>query len=280
MDQSPLKVEACVSELVGSFFLVLTIGYNVLQRTALAPLSIGSMLMAMIFATGSVSGAHFNPAVTLGVLLRGSIDAHSAIAYVAMQLSGGFLAGVVYSSVLGATFTVGPGTGYTLFSAALVELLFTAALVFVVLSVATTRQDDGNWYYGLAIGFTVMAAAFAIGPISGCSLNPAVTFGVMMSHLIYTGTLSMSRLLVYTIANLLGSTLALFFFNVVRKAEYDVPLPTSDAAHVEYISETFEKQRFPYSSGDYDTFSNSSPKSSPPRADRSAGGAGSVTVLM
>merc|ERR1719502_1685869 len=97
------------------------------------------------------------------------------------------LAAVVYMELLGATFSFSPGVGHTLGSAALVELLFSAALVFVVLSVATTKQDDDNWYFGLAIGFTVMAAAFAIGPISGCSLNPAVTFGIVFSSWIHTG---------------------------------------------------------------------------------------------
>merc|ERR1719271_987915 len=109
---------------------------------------------------------------------------------------------------LGASFTLDPGIGYTLTAVAVVEVLFTAALVFVVLSVATTQQDDGNWYYGLAIGFTVMAAAFAIGPISGCSLNPAVTFSVMISHLFHTGQLLVSYFLLYTIAPLLGALLA------------------------------------------------------------------------
>merc|ERR1719504_156224 len=99
---------------------------------------------------------------------------------------------------LGATFTLGPGVGYNLTSVAIVEFLFTTALVFVVLSVASTDQENGNWYYGLAIGFTVMAAAFAIAPISGCSLNPAVVAGVMLSHLLRTGHLHLALLIIYT----------------------------------------------------------------------------------
>jgi len=216
-----IKPAACFSEFVGTFFLVLTVGLNVLQNTPLAPISIGSILMVMIFATGKVSGGHFNPAVTFGVLLRGKVDSTSAIAYVCAQLCGGLVAGVVYMSLLGATFSVGPGAGYTLGAAFLVEIMFSAALVFVVLSVATTAEDDGNWYFGLAIGFTVMAAAFACGPISGCSLNPAVTFGVMFSHLLHTGNLAVSRLLAYTIAPLLGAGLAVGFFRVIRAAEWN-----------------------------------------------------------
>jgi len=222
-EPAEVKIEAYVSEFVGTFFLVLTVGFNVLQNTALAPISIGAILMAMIFATGKVSGGHFNPAVTLGVFCRGKIDGSSACGYIAIQLLGGLAAGCVYLSILGASFALGPGVGYGLAAVCIVEVLFTAALVFVVLSVATTVQDEGNWYFGLAIGFTVMAAAFAIGPISGCSLNPAVTFGVMLSNFIHTGGLRLSILILYTLSPFLGSLLAVGFFYVIRDQEFKVP---------------------------------------------------------
>lgn len=215
--------EAYVSEFIGTFFLVLTVGFNVLQNTALAPISIGAILMAMIFATGKVSGGHFNPAVTLGVYCRGKIDGSSAAGYVATQLAAGLVAGCVYLNILGASFTLGPGVGYTMAAVCIVEVIFTAALVFVVLSVATTAQDEGNWYFGLAIGFTVMAAAFAIGPISGCSLNPAVAFGVMFSNFLHTGYLRISVLILYMIAPVFGSLLAFGFFQIIREQEYMTP---------------------------------------------------------
>merc|ERR1719388_100375 len=107
----------------------------------------------------------------------------------------------MYYGVLGATFTMHPGVGYGDVDAVVVEILFTAALVFVVLNVATTKQDTNNHYYGLAIGFTVMAAAFACGPISGCSLNPAVTFGVMISNFVHTGFFRPSILIIYCLAS-------------------------------------------------------------------------------
>lgn len=210
---------ACASEFVGTFFLVLTIGLNALQNIGLAPISNGFILVVMICATGKVSGGHFNPAVTLGVFLRGKVSASSVAAYVVSQLAGGLAAGLVYTSLLGASFALGPGAGFTLAAVALVELIFSAALVFVVLSVATTTQDEGNAYFGLAIGFTLMAAAFAIGPISGCSLNPAVTFGVMLSHLLHTGDLKMLPLIVYTVTPLLGATFAAAFFRIIRHEE-------------------------------------------------------------
>jgi len=218
------KPEAYVSEFVGTFFLVLTVGLNVLQNTALAPVSIGSILMVMIFATGKVSGAHFNPAVTLGVFLRGNkdIDMQTALVYMAVQCLGGLAAGCTYTGVLHAAFTLSPGAGHGVAGAATVEVLFTAALVFVVLNVATTKQDDGNWYYGLAIGFTVMAAAFAIGPVSGAVLNPAVTFGVMVTGYFHAGLGTFKHFLLYVVAPFAGACLASGLFKVVRDAEYKV----------------------------------------------------------
>lgn len=230
------KIEAYISEFVGTFFLVLTVGFNVLQNTALAPISIGAMLMAMIFATGKVSGGHYNPAVTLGVYARGKIDGECACVYAMVQLFAGLVAGIVYLSVLGASFSLGPGIGYTLAAVCVVEVLFTAALVFVVLNVATTMQDSGNWYFGLAIGFTVMAAAFAIGPISGCSLNPAVAFGVMFSNFLHTGYLRVSILMLYMITPLIGAFIAVMFFQIVREQEYKFNVD-------KYTQPTFETPR-------------------------------------
>jgi aquaporin Z len=222
-----LKVESYVSEFIGTFFLVFTIGMNVLQNTALAPVSIGSILMVMVFATGSVSGAHFNPAVTLGVLCsqpRSSskdtqIDVVSALIYIVVHMLGSLFAGFMYYWVLGATFTFQPGTGYGVVDAAMAELLFTTALVFVVLNTATTQQDNHNQYYGLAIGFTLMSAAFAVGSVSGCCLNPAVAFGVMFSHYYHTGT-GLKYFLLYMIIPCVGAMLAATLFRIVRRAEY------------------------------------------------------------
>jgi len=215
------KIEAYVSEFIGTFFLVFTVGLNVLQNTALAPVSIGSILMVMIFATGSVSGAHYNPAVTLGVFLsdRDQIHWANACIYAITQIAGGLCAGFMYYWVLGATFTLHPGQGYNAIDAGAVEVLFTAALVFVVLNVATTSQDTNNHYYGLAIGFTVMSAAFACGSISGCALNPAVTCGVMLSNLIHSGG-GMTYFPLYTLCPMAGACLAVGLFRVIRAAEF------------------------------------------------------------
>merc|ERR1719207_36820 len=139
--------------------------------------------------------------------------------YMGVQLLAGLCAGGCYAGLLQATFGLAPNVGYTFFDCIIVEVVFTCALVFVVLNVATTQQDTNNHYYGLAIGFTVMSAAWACGGISGCSLNPAVTFGVMMSHLIATGG-GMQFFVLYFLCPLVGAALAVGFFMIIRRLEY------------------------------------------------------------
>lgn len=216
-EAEPLRIEAYASEFIGTYFLVLTIGLNVLQRIALAPISIGFILMAFIFATGKVSGGHFNPAVTLGVLIcRPGLLLRDGLLYVVAQLAGAVAAGLTYTAMLGATFSLKPGAGYTMEDAMLAEALFTVALVFVVLSVATTGS---NQYFGLSIGFTVTAAAFSVGRVSGASLNPAVAFGVIGSHWLHMGG-GLEQLVPYTLGPLLGALVAAVLFRIVRAGHY------------------------------------------------------------
>lgn len=213
-----MKPEAYASEFIGTYFLVLTIGLNVLQRIALAPISVGFILMAMIFATGKVSGGHFNPAVTLGVMVcRQGLLWRDALLYVLAQLAGAVAAGLTYTAMLGATFSLRPGQGYDMLDALAAEALFTVALVFVVLSVATVGGDNQN--FGLSIGFTVTAAAFSVGRISGSSLNPAVAFGVICSHWLHVGG-GLEQLAPYILGPLLGAIIAAALFRIVRAAHF------------------------------------------------------------
>jgi aquaporin Z len=222
-----LRLENYLAEFIGTFFLVFTVGLNVLQNVALAPVSIGAILLVMVFAGGSVSGAHYNPAVTLAVFLSqsktGKADtqksALDAFVYVVVQCLAALAAAGTYYWVLGATFTLKPGNGFGPFEAGFAELLFTTALVFVVLNCALTQQDELNQYYGLAIGFTLMSAAFAIGPVSGCCLNPALAVGAMSMHYIHTGS-GMEFFPLYLIVPLVAGGLASGVFRVVRRAEY------------------------------------------------------------
>ncbi|MEX1182701.1 MAG: aquaporin [Gemmatimonadota bacterium] len=201
-----------VIEAIGTFFFVLTIGQVVIEPGAgdLAPLAIGAVLMVMVYAGGHISGAHYNPAVTLGVLLRGKATAAELGGYWAAQVVGAVLAalavGVFKEPFPEAVLTAVPAAGPAL----LAEFLFTFALVFVVLNVATTRGTEGNSYYGLAIGFTVTAGAWAVGGVSGGAFNPAVALGVTVM-----GLSAPSFIWVFLVANFAGAIAAALLFNAL-----------------------------------------------------------------
>ena len=174
-----------LTEFIGTFFLVFTIGLTATQGIAMAPLAIGCSLMIMVYMGGHISGAHYNPAVTLAATLRGASPIGDMIPYWIFQVLGALAAAVVVSVIIPTTETTSgffgpaPGEGYELTSMGpwLIEILFTFALALVVLNVATSDGTKGNSFYGLAIGFTIVVAAFAGGEISGGAYNPAVGIG-------------------------------------------------------------------------------------------------------
>jgi aquaporin Z len=165
-------------ELIGTFFLVFTVGASTFSGSQFAPLAIGAALMAMIYADAHLSGGHYNPAVTPAALVRGRIGLGDAAGYWIAQLTAGLVAALlirwVGDSAQVKTLML---SGHALSAAFVVELLFTFALAYVVLNVATSKSHPDNSFYGLAIGFTVVAGAFAVGGISGAAFNPAVTLG-------------------------------------------------------------------------------------------------------
>jgi aquaporin Z len=167
-----------VVEFIGTLFLVLTIGASVLTGTALAPIAIGAALMVMVYAGGHISGGHYNPAVTVAALVRGRISVGEAAGYWLTQLVAGVVAALVVRATIASTpaHVVAPH-GHAMASALIVELIYTFALAYVVLNVATSRDHPDNSFYGLAIGFTVMVGAAAVGGISGGAFNPAVVLG-------------------------------------------------------------------------------------------------------
>ncbi|MGD9723784.1 MAG: MIP/aquaporin family protein [Pirellulales bacterium] len=198
-------------ELIGTFFLVLTIGCTVMAGGAgvIPPLAIGSALMVMIFAGGHLSGGHYNPAVTLGVWLRGKCDTADVIPYMIAQVIGASLAALAAGFLReGATVTAGdPHVAKAL----LAEFLFTFALVYVVINVATAKGTAGNSFYGLAIGFTVLTGAFAVGDISGGAFNPAVAVGVSIM-----GLSKWANIWIFLVANFLGGAAAAMVFRLLN----------------------------------------------------------------
>lgn len=196
-------------EFIGTFFFVLTIGCVVIAAPAgtIAPLAIGSALMVMIFAGGHISGGHYNPAVTLAVWMRGKCPAADVVPYWIAQIAGAVVAAVTVK------FLKGPGeAGAILTGPALIaEFLFTFALAWVVLDVATAKGTANNSFYGLAIGFTVMVGAFAVGSISRGAFNPAVAVGITVMGLAPWGDIW-----IYLLANFGGAALAAVTFRCLN----------------------------------------------------------------
>ncbi len=165
-------------EAIGAFFLTFVVAVSVLSGSVFTPLAAGAALMVMIYAGGHISGGHYNPAVTMGALVRGRIGIVDAVPYWIAQVVGGVVAGVIARAVVNpATVKTLTLSGHAEAAAAVVELLVTFALCYVMLNVATSKDQPGNGFFGLAIGFTVTAGAFAVGGISGGVFNPAVALG-------------------------------------------------------------------------------------------------------
>jgi len=169
-----------LTEFLGTMFLVLTISLVVSQSpgAAIGGLAIGLALMVCIYMGGAISGAHYNPAVTLAAIIRGAISPVAAVPYMIVQIVGALVGAYVGSLLVGKTISPTPGTDVSYGMAFLAELLFTFLLALVVLNVATSKKTSGNGYFGVAIGMVVTVAAVAIGPISGACLNPAVAIGL------------------------------------------------------------------------------------------------------
>jgi aquaporin Z len=206
-------MRAYLTEFIGTFFLVLTIGLTVLNGTPFAPLAIGASLMVMVFMGGHVSGAHYNPAVTLACAMRRKLPWSEVPPYMAAQLAGALAAALVVYALLAQTFTLKPAEGFSAMKAVGIEALYTFALCLVVLNVATIQKTKGNSFYGLAIGFTIVVAVFAGGSLSGGAFNPAVGFGPILVHSIL-GDGSVSHLWIYIAGPLLGAVVAAGVFGV------------------------------------------------------------------
>ena len=213
-----------IAEFIGTFFLVLTIGCTVIGAgaTVIAPLAIGAALMVMVFAGGHISGGHYNPAVTLGVLIRGKVKATDAVPYIIAQIAGAAVAALIVGKCLRAGIAVTPMAPHV-GAALLAEFLFTFALVYVVLNAATAEGTSGNSFYGLAIGMTVMTGAFAVGDISGGAFNPAVAVGISM-----LGLSSWSNIWIYLLAEFGAAIVAAIVFMLINPPAQSTPIATDE----------------------------------------------------
>lgn len=149
-----------LTEFIGTFFLTSAVASMVLGGVALVtPLAIGATLTALVYAGGYVSGAQYNPAVSLAVWLRGKMELRDMLFYMAAQLVAGVLGALVAMTVVGKVPQTMPPN---VVSALTGEIAGTFGLVWVILNVATAKTVEGNNYYGIAIGFAVMGIGVCI----------------------------------------------------------------------------------------------------------------------
>ena len=213
-----------IAEFIGTLFFVLTIGCTGIGAGAgvIAPLAIGGALMAIVFAGGHISGGHYNPAVTLGVMIRGKLNGADVVPYWIAQFTGAAVAALIVSKILRAGVAVTPIAPHV-GPALLAEFLVTFALVYVVLNAATAEGTSGNSFYGLAIGMTVMAGAFAVGDISGGAFNPAVALGICI-----LGISSWGNIWIYLLANFAAALVAAVVFQLINPPMQVSPIATDE----------------------------------------------------
>jgi aquaporin Z len=207
------------TELIGTFFLVFTVGTCLRAQAPLAPLAIGAILMVMVYAGGHISGGHYNPALTMAAFVRRRIGAVTAVGYWVAQVVGALLAAVLADWVVSPRTapTLAP-SGRALATALVGEALFTFALAYVMLNVATSVSHPDNSFYGLAIGFTVAAGVVAVGRITGATFNPAVAIGAALA-----GLISWAAALLYLVVQLMVGIAAGFVFLALSPNELPAP---------------------------------------------------------
>jgi aquaporin Z len=222
-----------IAEFIGTYLLIFTVGCNVLSGTPVwGGVSIACVLMVSIFVFGNVSGANFNPAVSVALGINKNLEWKDVGMYIGVQLIAGIAAAFSYSALFGKSFALGPGKGFGIAEACVAEILYTFMLCFVVLNVAALKSGAKSWY-GLAIGFVIIAGAYGAGAVSGGCFNPAVATAIGIS-----GS-SFGPILPYFISELIGAGAAAGLFKVVRPDE-DQPehsLPSKLAA--EFIGTYF-----------------------------------------
>jgi len=202
-----------LTEFIGTLFLVLTVGLTVLGGSPMAPLAIGASLMIMVYMGGHISGGHYNPAVSLALALRGKLAGSDLGPYMVAQVLGAVVASLLVYVIMGRTFAPAPAPTASVIAALLVEILYTFALCIVVLNSACHNATKGNSFYGLAIGFTIVVAAFAGGGISGGAFNPAVGAGPILVHGMLGGG-SFANLWLYLVGPGVGGVLAAVVFKL------------------------------------------------------------------
>jgi len=221
---------ALITEFLGPYVKVLTVGLSqglqsvsvngtTNNSTTWDPMAVGAALMVMVYAGAHVSGAHYNPAVTWGVFLRGKIERKRLLWYWFVQILGSFFGATTCYLLTFYAPVPAPGPGYTAGEAFFCEMIYAMALVVVVLAVTTTKATENNSYFGIAQGFTYLAGAYSIGPISGAVLNPAAATGMYLWTM-FSGHSGLN-LWIYWFAPCVGATFAVLLFRLMNPQEFE-----------------------------------------------------------
>lgn len=215
-----------ICEFIGTFMLVLTVGYCIISSNPLwGATAIAIVLMAMVYSFGSVSGGHFNPAVSISLWLLGKVPGgwRKIMIYSTVQIAAGIAAGITVNCLFAKEKDIdfGPSPAYGWFPAMIVEVIYTGMLCFVVANCAGSKrnnpQEDKNAFYGLAIGFVIVAAGYAGGSISGAALNPAVSFGLDLSF----WSDGIFWCFAYSLWQVAGAVCAALITIIIRADEFD-----------------------------------------------------------
>ena len=208
-------LKKCLVELIGTFFLVFTVGSMVLMagEGVIPALAIGFVLMVMVYAGGHISGGHYNPAVSLAAAIRGALDWKCIVQYWVAQCIGAIGAAFLVNYLLAKEVVA--TCPYSLTHLIIGEFLFTFALCYVVLQTATAKGTEGNSFYGLAIGSTVMVGAFAVGGVL-CfgAFNPAVAVGLLTMNVA-----ALPCIIATIVTNLIAAIVAAVIFKFVTPIE-------------------------------------------------------------
>jgi aquaporin Z len=230
----PRFAQACFAEFLGTYFFVLIIAGALAHAGAFAPIAIGFALTFLVYAYGYVSKAQLNPAVSFGLWCSGIQDLKCTLTFVVVQLCAGLLGAVTALGLMVDTEnfpTLKPysDSGMAQARAFFVELLFTLALAQTMINVAVSRQE-GNSHFGIAIGLSVLCAAFAFGPVSGVAINPAVTLGLQVVQLYsnnHTGRRPITYIWLYWLAQFVGGAFAGMLFRMFDESDAKPESPKS-----------------------------------------------------
>jgi MIP family channel proteins len=217
-----VNYRACLAEFLGTFALVFfgTLAIATGGSITAVALTHGLVIAIMIYSVGHISGAHFNPAVTIAMLYRKTIDMQTGIAYMLTQLTAGVIAAIAHASLFptGSKVNFGsnlPAPGVSDLNILILEILLTFFLVFVVFSTAVSKKTPVGWH-GFAIGLIITVDIFAGGPITGASMNPARSFGpAIVSYFSGLDNALQSHHL-YWIAPILGGLLAAYVEKILN----------------------------------------------------------------